>query len=399
MDPHAGTDADAPAGNAAPETTMADESSKSKHPSGRKVFVSAGDSWWGMHAAREFLRRPNKEYNVTAGVADPNSPLAKTLKDEGATIVQVNTLDGDNIRQALSSSGAPTLILVPEFVPDMVIRCNNILAQSIYSIKSIVLWSSIGVDDSASIPDEDFVPSAGADGDDAAVDADADADDKVANPTAAAGDKPKYHPLSLLKEVEELAVHAVPDTLRVAILRVGFPVQHFFLLQNVIQNRGIVPFVSEDDHFAPLDLIDAGRATIGLLRLDASGGDVDSIPDAYLGHPTLLTGTERMSGPMLVTAANVGLGARLQFANVSMSDMKAFLQQTRLDAFQLAMVIGLWRLFDMSKLDVESGELPKLLDTIGDTPSTITEFFRRHHDQFAPPHPAKAKWGSRCVVL
>ncbi|KAJ3375661.1 hypothetical protein GGF31_002864 [Allomyces arbusculus] len=394
MDPHAGADAAATLGNdqAAPKstattTTLTDESSKPKHPSGRKVFVSAGDSWWGMHAAREFLRRPNKEYNVTAGVADANSPLAKTLKDEGATIVQVNTLDVDNIRQALSSSGAPTLILVPEFVPDMVIRCNNILAQSIYSIKSIVLWSSIGVDDAASIPDDDFVPGG------AGTSNDADG-----THTTTAGDKPKYHPLSLLKEVEELAVHAVPDTLRVAILRVGFPVQHFFLLQNVIQNRGIVPFVSEDDHFAPLDLIDAGRATIGLLRLEAPGGDVDSIPDAYLGHATLLTGTERMSGPMLVTAANVGLGARLQFANVSMSDMKAFLQQTRLDAFQLAMVIGLWRLFDLSKLDVESGELPKLLDAIGDTPSTITEFFRRHHDQFAPPHPAKT-WGSRCVLL
>ncbi|KNE58602.1 hypothetical protein AMAG_04165 [Allomyces macrogynus ATCC 38327] len=272
----------------------------------------------------------------------------------------------------------------------MVIRCNNILAQSIYSIKSIVLWSSIGVDDAASIPDDDFVPGMCA-GTDSDADSKADADTK--------GDKPKYHPLSLLKEVEELAVHAVPDTLRVAILRVGFPVQHFFLLQNVIQNRGIVPFVSEDDHFAPLDLIDAGRATIGLLRLEAPGGDVDAIPDAYLGHPTLLTGTERMSGPMLVTAANVGLGARLQFANVSMSDMKAFLQQTRLDAFQLAMVIGLWRLFDLSKLDIESGELPKLLDAIGDTPSTITEFFHRHHDQFAPPHPAKTGWGSRCVLL
>ncbi|KAJ3364663.1 hypothetical protein GGF32_001302 [Allomyces javanicus] len=391
MDPHGGTDAATPANDqAVPDTTTTttttvEDSGKPKHPTGRKVFVSAGDSWWGMHAAREFLRRPGKEYNVTAGVADANSPLAKTLKDEGATIVQVNTLDGDNIRQALSSSGAPTLILVPEFVPDMVIRCNNILAQSIYSIKSIVLWSSIGVDDAASIPDDDFVPgSAGAE---------AEVDDGTTT-----GDKPKYHPLSLLKEVEELAVHAVPDTLRVAILRVGFPVQHFFLLQNVIQNRGIVPFVSEDDHFAPLDLIDAGRATIGLLRLEAPGGDVDSIPDAYLGHATLLTGTERMSGPMLVTAANVGLGARLQFANVSMSDMKAFLQQTRLDAFQLAMVIGLWRLFDMGKLDVESGELPKLLDAIGDTPSTITEFFRRHHDQFAPPHPAKT-WGSRCIVL
>jgi hypothetical protein len=295
----------------------------------------------------------------------------------GAQIAVCDALNLDALDRIFQEVQAHIVVLIPESSSCIVLRVNNILeaAKRVFQTQSIVFWSSLGVAHALELP-----------GDDTDIPIHSNQSKQLQMGTH------RVNAMALMLEAEELIRYfgtqgSTPEepTITTAVFRIGFDLQSFYVFKNIMQNRGMVPFPSEDDHFAPLDLIDAARATVGLFAKS------NRIPDDYAfgpdKPPVNLTGTERLSGPMFVTHCNEGLGARLLFTQVQMSDMRSFLKQTNLNPFELSYQYCMWRLFDEGHLELcEGGTLRDLLGRSGSTqpPITIAEFFKKHASDFSP---------------
>ncbi|KAL7752448.1 hypothetical protein RI367_001982 [Sorochytrium milnesiophthora] len=323
---------------------------KPTHPGKGKLnaLVTEGDFASGFYAARELLKS-RRFAKVTVAVANKDAEFSRTLAQEGATVIQYNTLVQSEIDQAFKEADPSVLLLVPPPMPDMVLRVNNILksARNNADLTALLLWSKLGAQYAGDVPDDEH------DG------------------------KPERNIIVLYQEVEELVKRCGIDA---GIIRVGFTLQTLFLMSNMIQSRGLVALPSDSAKFAPVNYHDIGRASVNILATGKLPGDIN-------GQTLTFTGPELVTGPEMVDRANKGMNTDIKFEQVSLDEMRAILSQTPLPLLQLDGVIATLRLFEDGKLDVETDDLNKALH--GKKPSTIESFFEKNHDAFSPNRPSR----------
>ncbi|KAJ3349110.1 hypothetical protein GGF32_005799 [Allomyces javanicus] len=307
-----------------------------------KVFVTEGDAWVGFYAAYSLIKQG--QFNkVLVGVRKErrrDSDLIQQLETMGAEIIEYDPTSAQgNWIQHLA--GVQSIVLVPVHdVQHMAKYSINVLkaAEHEQACKHLVLWSAMGA-----------AHTTGGTTDDEAI-------------------FRQFH------EIEQ-AVRQCEKLDKWVTLRLGFLMQEFFALSNIMQNRGLFPLTTKSGKVAPVDVKDIGRATAKLLA-------EPNVFDKYHGQTVSLTGTHAHAGPALVEILNATIDAQIQFQEVSLDQMREILgKNDKVDATEQAIFLGYLCLLKANKLETVTKDLHTIL---GRDPTDIKAFFQANRDSFRP---------------
>jgi hypothetical protein len=324
-------------------------------------LITEGETWPGFYASYSALKH-GKFNRVVVAVKDRNTDLVKQIEKLGGEIKQYDPSRPDQVKEIFK--GIDALLLIPVCSENIVEDTKNIIeAAERQEVKRMVFWSLLGsgmvehgtetVMDPSSKRTTGAIP-------------------RSSQETTTGHYKQIF---TKVAEIERIVRRSKIEN--ECIMRIGFCMQQFFALSNIMQSRGIFPLPSSSSKFAPVNAKDVGHATVHVLVSNTEF-------EKYKKQTLQLTGPQTYNGPTLTQVLNRTLNSRIEFQEVSLEQMRDILEKSAgdmLDKTEIQFIMGWLELLKENKLDVVTKELHQVL---GHEPADVKEFFEENQDAFRP---------------
>ncbi|KAI8874319.1 hypothetical protein GQ42DRAFT_170620 [Ramicandelaber brevisporus] len=199
--------------------------------------------------------------------------------------------------------------------------------------------------------------------------------------------------LEVFHEIEK-AVKDASDKFNggVYIAEVGFLLDCLYFWRTQIQHESRLALPIGDGKFAPVAMKDVAKA-IATIASEGRRRSLGEIPEEQEAddetkkerrkvHTLSLMGAEKVNGKQLAKCASKGVGAQIQFKDVSEEDADRVLKQCpEVTPFVRHLILEKMKLIKKNEYNVSKNDLEKYLHG---KPESISSFFSHHKDEFKP---------------
>lgn len=317
----------------------------------RNLVITAGEGQTG-HLIVELLltdkRFADKLNSLTIVTPNPDHEFCQEFSDnEKCKIVAVKPGEKEKMVQAFKEVQADTIMVIPPSVSNKLeVTKEMIEATKEANIPNVVLLSSAGCD----MAERDTHPR-----------------------------------LREFIDIETMVMQSKGDTSTETghspcVIRAGFYAENLLLYNKQAKDKGKLPLPVGPAHkFSPVALGDIALLAAHVLTGEGQHG----LSDKHRGQLIVLTGPMMASGEEIATAASQGLGANMQFEDISPEDAKKILDdQAEISDAEKEYLLEYYALVREGKTNYISTHA--FHDITGQHPMEMPDFFKQYNAEFKP---------------
>ncbi|KAJ1919140.1 hypothetical protein H4219_002189 [Mycoemilia scoparia] len=339
-------------------------SSASFHP---KVLIVGGDDMCGYYAAMEFLRykkKDSKMKTVRVGYMEKNSPFIKELKDEGAEMYEFDLSSKESIKKMFEE--CTCAVITPPIYTKEFMHCKRVIecAKESKDLKHCIFMSLLHSEKLDS-----------------------------------------WERLSHVHEMEKEFRSHMKKWERGYVVRTTVPLEGFFFLRRMIQEKREMPWPTRNEKVAPCSLKEVSRVIRYLmfgeyshdseaedfkgLNLNTAIGGVAERVAAAVGivsdndHRSFcLTGMHKFSGEEMAKECTHALGTEIHLKEMSSDEFARCLMD--LNELPHECISVLKEIAEVIHKGVWDDKFDDLQSLLNKKPMTIQDYFEDNRNDFKP---------------